>query len=218
MRRPLGVAPSPDRLDVLAAMVPEGGLIVDVGADHGRLAKRIGAIATERHPRRRAGGDGVWVIADGLRPFRHVDTAIIAGMGARTIAAILAAGPPPTHVVAHADDDPALLRTLLASAGWQIEAEDLGWNGTRLAEVLRVRRGIEPHDGLVLHHGPILLSRTDLLARQHFERKLQHWRLIEHVTLVHATERAHEAGQHARFLEAHLRAEWASIPVAPDAG
>lgn len=203
------------RIDAITALVPAGGVIVDVGADHGRVASRLGAIATERAPGRRVGASGAWVIADGLRPFRRVDTAVIAGMGARTIAAILQAGPRPQRVVAHADDDPALLRVLLASAGWQIDAELVGWNGSRLAEVVRAIPGEEPSAGLPLELGPQLLQATDGLTRLHYERLQARWAKLAEVTVVSAPARSEHSRARATFLEQHLAAHGWQDPPKP---
>ena len=66
------------------------GVVVDVGCDHGHVAAALGAVGTERRsnrlPRRH---DIPLVVADGIAPFRHVDLAVIAGMGPEKIFGIL---------------------------------------------------------------------------------------------------------------------------------
>ena len=151
------------RRALLVSMCPDAELIIDVGADHGHVARAVGAIATERAPNRTGRSDVPWVVADGLRPFRHVPCAIIAGMGAETIAGILQAGPRPDVAVVHAQDDPPRLRRLLASDGWHIEAEGLAPEAGRFAEVLRIRPGTETATGLWLDFGPRLLEGGDPL-------------------------------------------------------
>ena len=153
------------RRDALAELVPaDRWPVVDVGADHGLLAERLGAIATELQPHRRAARAVPWVICDGLRPFRAVGCAVIAGMGWRTIARILGEGPTPDVAVLHADDDPAALRRWLAANGWRIDAERLGAERRRVVGVLRAVRGTETATGLPLDFGPRLLdTRTDPL-------------------------------------------------------
>ena len=99
------------RRDLLVRMTPPGDVVVDVGADHGHVAEALGAIATERMPNRAGRTDVPWVICDGLAAFRRVDVAVIAGMGARTIAGILTRGPTPEVAVLHAQDDPPFLRS-----------------------------------------------------------------------------------------------------------
>src|SRR5690606_9372760 len=144
------VKPGPARREALARLVPPAPLIVDVGADHGHVAHRVGAVATERRPHRAGRGDVPWVVADGLAPFRHVPVAVIAGMGAQTIEGILTRGPRPDVLVAHAADDPPRLRAWLAAHGWRIDAEALAPEGNRWAEVLRAVPGVEPATGFTL--------------------------------------------------------------------
>lgn len=150
---------------VICALAPTDREIIDVGADHGHVAHALGAIATERLPHRSGRPDVPWVVADGLAPFRTVPAAVIAGMGAKTIAGILERGPRPEVLVAHAPDDPPTLRLWLAAHGWRIEAEALAREGNRFAEVLRAVPGDEPSGDLWLELGPRLLRGDDPLLR-----------------------------------------------------
>lgn len=199
--------PGDARIEAIVGLVPPGGVIVDVGADHGSVAERIGGIATERHPRRRSGRVLPWVVADGLAPFRHVDTAVIAGMGARTIAAILDRGPTPRCVVLHADDEPSTLRGWLAERGWQIDAEALAPQGRRYAEVIRAVSGVEAATGLWLHHGPRLLQSDDPHLVPHLQAAWTRWSDLHRrlVSVPSAAARREEAREHADFLAARLR-------------
>ncbi len=149
------------RAAIVSLLPPNPALVVDVGADHGHLAAAVGAIALERRPHRRSAASVAWVIADGLTAFREVPVAVIAGIGARTIAAILARGVAPAVAILHAPDDPGLLRSLVAAAGWRLEAEALAPEGPRYAEIARVVRGEESTGGLHLVHGPHLLAGHD---------------------------------------------------------
>ena len=161
-------------------MTPDAPFIVDVGADHGHVAHALGAIATERMPHRAGRGDVPWVIADGLRPFRSVDVAIIAGMGALTIAGILERGPRPSTAVLHCPDDPPRLRRWLAENHWKIEAEGLAPEGRRVAEVIRVVQGQETASGMDLDYGPLLPA--DPLWGRHLQQLLGHWQSISDQT------------------------------------
>jgi tRNA (adenine22-N1)-methyltransferase len=149
------------RLEALVALAHGGGFVVDIGADHGRVAAALGAVAVERMPHRVAGTDASvrWVVSDGLTAFRQVDGAVIAGMGARRIAAILTAAPRPGWIVAHADDEPGWLRRWLAEHGWAIEEEDLVLEKGRFHAMLRASAGIEPATGDDLEIGPRLIER-----------------------------------------------------------
>ena len=181
------------RRAAICELCPAGEVIVDVGADHGHVAAELGAIATERHPHIIQRSDVRWVVADGLRPFRRVDVAIIAGMGALTIAGILEAGPRPAAAVLHAQDDPIALRRWLAANGWRIEAESLAPEAGRYAEILRVIPGREAATGLVLDVGPRLLEQGHPLLIAHLTQLLGHHRRLAEVT------RPHDAGKHSRF-------------------
>lgn len=160
------------RRRVILDLVPKGRHVIDVGADHGHVAAALGAIATERMPHRRGRTDVRWVVADGLAPFRSVDVAIIAGMGAVTIEGILTRGPTPRVAIVHPPDDPQRLRGWLAANGWRVDAERLAPEGNRYAEVIRAVRGVETATGLELAYGPRLLAEGDPWLVPHLEHHL----------------------------------------------
>lgn len=179
-------------------------VVVDVGADHGHVAAALGAIATERAPQRRGRSDVRWVIADGLRPFRRVDVAIIAGMGARTIASILQAGPRPAVAVLHAQDDPVTLRRWLAENGWRIDAEALAEEARRFAEVIRVRPGREDATGSWLDFGPRLLTDGHPLLARHLRQLHGYFTELARETFGRAEDVHREAALRADFLASRL--------------
>lgn len=152
------------------------GIVVDVGCDHGHVAAALGAIGTERRsnrlPRR---GDVRLVVADGLRPFRRVDLAIIAGMGPDKILRILAEGPRPAAAVVHSPQHEHSLRLGLAAAGWRIDAERLAPENQRWTSVIRVVSGREPAAGLALAFGPRLLEAGDPHLLDHARQLRAHW-------------------------------------------
>ena len=167
-------APSPGRLAQILALVPPGEVVVDVGCDHGRIAAALGAIGTEREPHRLpARRDLLLVVADGLRPFRKVDVAIITGMGHPSILEILSAGPRPRAAILHTPQHADRLRQGLADAGWRIDAERLAPEAGRFAEIIRVVPGEEPHRGHVLWFGPLLGE--DPLLEDHRQERLQYF-------------------------------------------
>jgi tRNA A22 N-methylase len=198
------MSPPDPRHAALVELCPPGGLIVDVGADHAAIARRVGAIAIEREPQRRAGPAPAWLIADGLSALRRVDTAILAGMGARRIHAILAAGPTPNTVIAQAEDDPAWLRLHLAAAGWRLDAERLVRVQKGFAEIGRWVRGTEPHDGLTLAYGPHLLHDRPEPLLDHLAERRAWWHAVAEQTRAARPERAAEADAHVAFLDAQL--------------
>ena len=162
-----------ERRALLVKLTPDAPFVVDVGADHGHVAHALGAVATERQPHRAGRPDVRWVIADGLLPFRRVDVAIIAGMGALSICEILERGPRPQTVVLHCPDDPPRLRRWLAAHGWRIDAEGLAHEAGRFAEVIRAVHGQETATGETLDYGPKLPA--DPLWGQHVAQLLGHW-------------------------------------------
>lgn len=195
------------RRRVMAELCPRGGVVVDVGADHGHVAREVGGIATERMPermRRRSTGDVPWVVADGLAPFRRVDVAVIGGMGAVTIAGILERGPRPAAAVLHAQDDPPRLRAWLAAHGWRIEAERLAPEAGRFAEIVRVAPGGETARGLDLAYGPRLLEGGDPLLVPHLTQ-LRRWLADLVETTAGTGDRHDDLARRLRFVEAALR-------------
>lgn len=188
------------------------GVVVDVGADHGHVAAAIGAIATERAPGRIGRPDVPWVIADGLRPFRRVDLAVIAGMGALTIAGILERGPKPAAAVLHAPDDPPVLRAWLAAHGWRIEAEALAPEARRYAEVLRVVPGEEQATGLWLTFGPRLLEGGDPHLRAHLQQLWGWHARLARDTAGTAPEKAAWFAERSTFLAARLTERGWPVP------
>ncbi|NCG17483.1 MAG: hypothetical protein GWP91_00510 [Rhodobacterales bacterium] len=188
------------RRELLIHMTPQAEIIVDVGADHGHVAAAVGAIAVERLPNRAGRTDVPWVICDGLSAFSRVDVAIIAGMGAKTIAGILSRGPTPSVAVLHAPDDPGLLRRWLADHGWVIEAEGLAPEAGRYAEVIRARRGTESSSGLTLEFGPRLLSDGDPLLHAHLTHLHGYWTQLAQQTKGRAPEKHQQQRARADFL------------------
>ncbi len=156
--------------EALAELGPDP-VVVDVGCDHGHVAAELGAIGVERRRQRLPRRDDVpLVVADGLRPFRRVDLAVITGMGAETILGVLDAGPRPTVAVVHTPERAWALRMGLAARGYRIDAEALAPEARGYAEVTRVTLGEETATGLHLAFGPKLLDDPLLLAHITHER------------------------------------------------
>lgn len=200
------------RTDLILSLIPAGRTVIDVGADHGYVAASVGGIATERQPHRRGRVAVRWVVADGLAPFRDVDCAVIAGMGAATIEGILDRGPRPAVAILHAPDDPQRLRRAIAERGYRIDAEGLAPEGNRFAEVLRVVPGHEPAAGLVLEYGPLLLRDGDPWIVPHLAHHLAFHRDLAARIASAAPERAAASARRADFLEACLSAWQAGAP------
>lgn len=204
------------RRAAILGLCPRGGVMVDVGADHGHVAAALGAVATERQLRRIGRRDVPWVVADGLRPFRRVDLAVIAGMGARTIAGILEAGPRPAVAVLHAQDDPPVLRRWLAAHGWRIDAEALAPEAGRFAEVIRAVPGEEDAQGPWLDFGPRLLAGSDPYLRDHLLELWTWYDGLARSTADRAPERSARFRAQADFLRDRLADRgWGPRPSPP---
>ncbi|MGC6515934.1 MAG: tRNA (adenine(22)-N(1))-methyltransferase TrmK [Myxococcota bacterium] len=198
-----------ERRNALVALVPDDAPtpMVDVGADHGLVAQALGCWATERMPDRRSSAPLPWIIADGLRPFRRVGTAIIAGMGAHRILDLLDHAPPLEVLVVHAPDRPPMLRQGLNQRGWRIEAERLAPEAGQYAVTMRARPGVPHPDDLWLHHGPVLLRQpTDpngwIVA--HLRQQLAWFEHLSITLAATAPERSVWAMTHRDFLQERL--------------
>lgn len=192
-----------NRRDVILRLVPtDRGTVIDVGADHAEVARALGAIATEREPHRARRSGVPWVIADGLSCFRAVPVACIAGMGARTILGILDAGPRPDVLVAHAQDDPEMLRVGLAARGWRIEAEALAPEAQGFAAVLRAVPGRESATGFTLAFGPRLLQHGDPFLDAALDLQRARWARVAEDTRAAAPEVCADASARVAFLDA----------------
>lgn len=188
------------RHKLLVQMCPKVPCIIDVGADHGYVAEQLGAIASERMPHRRGTTMVPWVVADGLKPYKYADAAIIAGMGAAKIIDIIKHAPEIPALVLHATDNPAHLRTHLAATGWRICDEQLAPEAKAFAEVIRVERGSETAKGLPLTFGPILTQGRSPMHRAHFKLLHAHWSRIQQWTRDHDPNRFKEASERMTYL------------------
>lgn len=184
------------RRDVLVRFASDGPEPrVDVGADHGWVAEALGCIATERRPNRRARSYDTWVVCDGLDAFGPMGTAVIAGMGAKTIARIISRAPTVQRYVLHAQDDPPALRRWLAGHGFRIVTEGLAPEARRFAEVVVAEPGDESTAGLELAFGPVLQRRDVAHATSHFTQLHAYYAGLAKKTATHPAV-------HARFTSA----------------
>ena len=185
------------RLAAIAAFVPHGTVLADIGGDHAYLAATLvmegiapravvgdlsaGACAAAR---RTVGaqrltreidvrqGDGLSVLAPG-----EAESIVIAGMGGALITEILSGAP---DILAHVQtlvlqpmNSAARLRRWLYENGWNIVDETLARANGRLYEIIRAERGAaEMPDDVLLHIGVRLFAKRDPLLREHIEAKI----------------------------------------------
>ncbi|HCD90461.1 MAG TPA: SAM-dependent methyltransferase [Ruminococcaceae bacterium] len=153
----------PPRLAAIAALVPDGAHLADIGTDHALLPIRLlldgkiqSAVATDIRPgplsraKENAYAAGVQdiscILCDGLTGVtaNSVDTVVIAGMGGENIAGILRAAPwacAGTLLLLQPMSRPEELRAALPSLGLTIRAEQLVRDAGRLYSILAVRAG-----------------------------------------------------------------------------
>lgn len=185
------------RLGAVAALVPRGARVADIGSDHGYLAMHLwceggaaAVIAADKNEgpcgvaRRTLAvaslaediavrcGDGLSV----LQP-QEVDTVCLAGMGGELMIAILAAAPSITaglrRLVLQPMNDAPLLRRWLYDHGWHIAAESLAEVEGRLYEIIAAEPGAAPlPEDSLLRIGPCLWEDKPPLLRSHIEALL----------------------------------------------
>ena len=156
----------PPRLAAIAALVPDGARLADVGTDHALLPIRLlldgkiqSAVATDIRPgplsraKENAYAAGVQdlscVLCDGLTGISpdSVDTVVIAGMGGENIAAILAAAPwtaDGCHTLLLQPQSRAeSLRQFLSENGYRIAREELVLDRGTLYPAMEVTAGCQ---------------------------------------------------------------------------
>jgi len=171
------------RLAAIACAIVPGSRVADVGSDHGLLPLWLAAsgraaycLATEKTAELLVGiarppADAPWAqrlgyrAGDGLgaiHPGDRIDTIVLAGLGGRTIARLLAApgaaSPTLRRLVLQPRSEPALTRLWLRKHGWRPVAERLTEVRGRFHLTLAAERG---DDGAL--YGETTLSREDLL-------------------------------------------------------
>ena len=191
------------RLAAVAALVPFGARVADVGTDHAYLAialvKDRGAktvVATDKNEgpcaaaRRTLSAEGLSDrvpvrCGDGLAPLLpgEVDTVCIAGMGGGLIASILTAGSEVfagiARLVLQPMNDAATLRRWLYENGWHIVEESLATVDGRLYEIIAAEPGeeITPEPWL-LTIGPVLWQEKPPLFSRHVDAQMERLRRI----------------------------------------
>ena len=184
------------RLRAIADLVPPGGVLADIGTDHGyipvslllsgriggAIASDIGALPLE-HARRTAREYGVkerleFRLGDGLSVLRpgEADTIVIAGMGGDNIAAILSAAPWTREgalLLLQPMSKAEALRAFLPESGYAVQAECLAADKGVLYPILTVRGGEMPAAAPAQAWGGFLLREDPLWGRYLSERILR---------------------------------------------
>lgn len=167
------------RLAAVAAHIPDGAAVIDVGTDHGLLpvylaqnglSRRIIASDVNPGPLQSAQAlvretdTGEWIrlfVRDGLDGFirSDADCVVIAGMGGENMAAILAAAPWTKEnvlLVLQPQSKQAELRSFLIGNGYIIESESLVADAGRVYPILTARGGrSDAYTDAELHMGKL---------------------------------------------------------------
>ena len=225
-----------ERLRLAAQLIEPGWRVADIGTDHAYLpvelvrrgaaqsaiACDIGAGPCEAARRTvAAAGLGARIAVrqgDGLTPLApdEVDAAVIAGMGGKAIAGILARSLPLAkslrRLVLQPMNAAALLRNWLLENGWEIVEEELALEDARLYEIIAVEpaRAARPAPKpLLLEIGPLLWRQRHPLLKMHIERLLAREKRV--LAGMEGSEAARRTGKYERAqekceqLEAYLK-------------
>ncbi len=192
------------RLAALAAAVPEGATVADVGTGHGLLPVYLvqngiaaKVIAVENRPGILAGArKAVYLfnlqykielrLGNGLDPIRQedlVDTVVIAGLGGRTICRILQEAHSKwgwfRELILQPMQDTPLLRRWLVAHEFRFVSERLVSERNRIYEIMVVQKGKQQvTDPLLYELGPCLVQERDPLLVPFIKRKLARCQLI----------------------------------------
>lgn len=186
-----------ERLAAIARRVPAGSTVADIGTDHAYLpvhlvgegiARRAIAGEVGRGPYgtaldavRTFGlderievrlGDGLQVLSPG-----EADVVVMAGMGARTICGILAAGRPVLErlerLILQPMRDVPLVRRWLLENGWRLADEEMILEDGHYYVIIDSRPGREViEDEVILELGPRLLEKRGVVFRGYLQKRL----------------------------------------------
>lgn len=216
-----------ERLAAIAAMVPAGMTLADIGTDHAYLpiglaleGKIPAAIAGDVHEgpykaaleavRNQGLSERIHVrFGDGLTVLRPGEAAAIAiaGMGGSTIVEILSSRPEILRAASRLVLQPmtasGTVRRWLSANGWRLVKEDLVLEDGRLYEIMAAEQGVSPEYEMALWEiGPLLWIARHSLLHLHISQ------LIEKTTRILAEMSGSSKALHTakyRELEAFLK-------------
>lgn len=183
------------RLAAVAALVPRGACVIDVGTDHAMIpvwlvqagiSRCVLATDIRSGPLENAASlvakteTGKYIRlmqTDGLKNIQPEpwDTVILAGMGGETMVSILSAAPwarGRMRLILQPQSKRAVLRRYLIDNGWRIERELLVEDAGHIYPILTASEGVSPpYAAVELHLGRMEQIASDPLFRTYIIRR-----------------------------------------------
>ena len=186
------------RLQAVAALVPSGSSLGDIGTDHGyllielihkgKITKGIGCDLrpgplefAKSHVRRAGLQSQIELrLGDGLEPLEvgEVEGVTICGMGGGTIQGILERRPDLcaklSYLICQPQNDGGALRKYMAQSGWRIEKETLTESHGRIYESFLAMPGemVEPEKEILWEIGPLLWEEKHPLLKKKIDEMI----------------------------------------------
>lgn len=184
-----------DRLKKIGDLVDTNSLCLDIGCDHALLdiylvkekkqAKAIAADIAEgplesakENIKRYHVEDMVETrLGDGLSTYSdEIDTAIISGMGGRTIIGIFKNNLKITkklkQIIVSPNNYQKDVRKFFTSIGFYIEDEELVKDGKYIYQIIKFKKGKKHYSKKDIFFGPILLTKKNKLFKDYYNREL----------------------------------------------
>ena len=171
-----------ERLAAVAAFVPLGACLADIGTDHAKLPLALATSGKIAHAIAVDVNEGpfeaAWCAVQAAGLTQTVEVRLGDGLAALSpgevnsvaVAAVLQTV---ETLVLQPQSDAAELRAWLYDNGWHIEEESLVRAGGRLYEILLARRGKkEKPEPILLEVGPCLWQKKPPLLKEHIEQLL----------------------------------------------
>ncbi|MBT9168136.1 MAG: tRNA (adenine(22)-N(1))-methyltransferase [Syntrophomonadaceae bacterium] len=194
------------RLQAMAELIPPGSIVADIGTDHAylpvylvlnKISRRVVAVDLNQAPLQQAKetvaafnclqevdlrlGNGLHAIKEADK----IDTVVIAGLGGKSIAAILRDGRHALkgvqQLILQPMSEEGDLRLFLARNGFALVHETLAQEGRRFYEIILAKAGQEQETDLFrLSFGPRLLEQKPPLLSVFLEEKIRKLKSIYH--------------------------------------
>ncbi|MCM0582193.1 tRNA (adenine(22)-N(1))-methyltransferase TrmK [Weissella diestrammenae] len=208
------------RLALVASFVPDNARLADIGSDHAYLPANLllnqriafgiagevapGPLANVEHEVHKAHLESKLIarLGDGfaaIQPDDAIDTVVIAGMGGRLIADILASGHEQEQnyqrLILQPNTDVLVVRAWLQANGYALIDEAIVYEDHHYYEVLVAEPGESHFSDIELHFGPYHLKRQNSVWQQHWHDELER---IQHILVrLQAAKKAESAAYQA---------------------